>query len=83
MFTWLFKQTGGSVGIAMLFHAWDDTLVNFSKALFAGPDLTQLAWLHAGVYALAAIAIVALVGPRLSRQPVALPDNIAEPIVAI
>jgi hypothetical protein len=45
------------VVIAMLFHAWDDTLVNFSKALFAGPDVTQLAWLHAGIYALAAIAI--------------------------
>ena len=71
MFTWIFKGTTGSVAIAMLFHAWDDTLVNFSKALYAGPDVTQLAWLHAGVYALAAIVIVVLAGPNLGPQPVA------------
>jgi membrane protease YdiL (CAAX protease family) len=83
MFTWIFKGTGGSVAIAMLFHAWDDTLVNFSKALFAGTDATQLAWLHAGVYILAAIAIVALAGPNLGRHPVVQPDSIAEPMAAI
>jgi len=83
MFTWIFKGTGGSVAIAMLFHAWDDTLVNFSKALFAGTDVTQLAWLHAGVYALAVAAIVALVGPNLGRQSLAQPDSIAQPMAAI
>jgi len=83
IFTWIFKGTGGSVAIAMLFHAWDDTLISYGKALFAGADVTQLAWLHAGLYALAAVAIVVLAGPNLGRQPVAQPESIAEPMAAI
>lgn len=52
--------SGGSVLLAMLFHAAQNTVGGeYLSPMFTGADSIRLAWLRAGLYALAAAAVTA------------------------
>ena len=55
--TWLFLRTGGSVLIAVLFHAWYDLLLAFFGQKVARDEYALLWWLLFVVQTLVAIAI--------------------------
>jgi membrane protease YdiL (CAAX protease family) len=76
---WLFNHTRGSSLHAMLIHAANNTTVRLFLPLFERPDLSTLAWLFTGMWAVAAIAVVILAGPaRLSRAPLVAPDTMSD-----
>jgi membrane protease YdiL (CAAX protease family) len=63
---WIFLHTAGSVLIATLAHG----AINLSQGIFmGGVDPTMHYWLLAGVYGVAALVIILLFGPSLSRRP--------------
>jgi membrane protease YdiL (CAAX protease family) len=64
---WIYLHTAGSVLIATLVHG----AVNLFQGIFlGGVDPAKHYWLLAGVYGVAALVIVLVFGPRLSRRPV-------------
>ena len=66
LFTWVYLHTRGNVLIATLLH----DAINLSQGFFLGGiDLARGYWLLAAVYGAAALALVALAGPNLSRKP--------------
>jgi membrane protease YdiL (CAAX protease family) len=72
--TWLYNNAQGSVLLAILFHG----AVNTWPDLFGGTS-GPLAWLQAGVFCVAAVAVVVVFGAaHLSRKPVSvLPPPVA------
>ena len=68
--SWVFNSTGGSVLLVMLLHNMNNTISGaFVGPMFAGADSVRQSWLFAGLWCLAALAVVVLTGPaRLSRR---------------
>ena len=64
LFTWLFLRTGGSVLVAVLFHAWFDLVLMYVAAMVAPGDYRLLWWLLCGVQVVAAGVVVAAGGLR-------------------
>jgi membrane protease YdiL (CAAX protease family) len=63
---WIYLHTAGSVLIATLVHG----AINLFHGIFlGGVDPARHYWLLAGVYGVAALVIVLLFGPSLSRRP--------------
>lgn len=76
VFTWVYLHTRGSVLIATLLHG----AINFSQGLFlGGVDPARGYWLLAAVYGVAALVLVAAVGPSLSRRSLTPADAHTEP----
>jgi membrane protease YdiL (CAAX protease family) len=67
LYTWLYQHTRGSVLMATLFHG----ATNASGFLYAGMGQVQFRELTALLWGAAAIAIVLIAGPNLTRKPVA------------
>ena len=63
LFTWLARETRGSVLLAWLFHGAINTLLFLNAAV----DIVQRWWLSAAVYGTAALIVVLLAGPHLTR----------------
>jgi len=66
---WVWVHTGGSLLLPMLLHGSVNT-VNFVWRWYTGPDLVRLYWIWAGLWVGLAVLVVALSGPRLTRQEV-------------
>jgi membrane protease YdiL (CAAX protease family) len=66
LFTWLARETRGSVLLAWLFHGAINTLFFVNTTV----DIVQRWWLSAAVYGVAALIVVLLAGPRFTRWPV-------------
>jgi membrane protease YdiL (CAAX protease family) len=75
VFTWVYLHTRGSVLIATLLHG----AINLSQGLLlGGVDPAHEYWLLAAVYGVAALALVAMAGPNLSRKPRAAAEALAD-----
>jgi hypothetical protein len=70
VFTWLFNNTNGSVLIAMLMHAMNNTISgSFFGPMFSGADSVRQAWLYAALWCAVALVVVVVAGPaHLSRK---------------
>jgi membrane protease YdiL (CAAX protease family) len=66
VWTWLYQNTGGSVLITTLFHG---TINAAGNLLFGSVPPAQLNWLVPVAFGVAALAIISLAGPALTRQP--------------
>ena len=67
LFTWLFVNSDGNILLTTLFHAAQSFFVIVNE----GIGLNEQAWLMAGVYVVAALLLVMVVGPNLKRKPIA------------
>jgi membrane protease YdiL (CAAX protease family) len=78
LFTWLFNNTRGSVLIAMLLHTSLGVIgPELIGPMFTGADLTRYSWLLTGGFAIAALVVVVVFGPRtLTRKSTGLHDAI-------
>jgi membrane protease YdiL (CAAX protease family) len=83
LFTWLFVNTKGSLFIAVLFHAWNDLVLQYLGAMVAPGDYERMWWLLLASLGLAAVAVVVATGPehlsRTHRKPVTTPCARPEP----
>ena len=80
LFTWLFNNTKGSVLIAMLLHTSLGVIgPELIAPMFTEVDLARYSWLLAGGFAVAALVVVVLFGPRtLTRKISGLQDATGE-----
>ena len=62
VFTWVYQNTGGSVLVPILMHMSHQNSVRYLGKVFAEPDHTQQQWIAVAIWALVAVAIVALAG---------------------
>jgi uncharacterized protein len=62
VFTWVYQNTGGSVLIPILMHMSHQNSVRYLGKVFVEPDHTQQQWIAVAIWALVAVAIVALAG---------------------
>ena len=68
-FTWLFNNSRGSVLLAMLMHAMNNTISSFFGPMFSGADSVRQAWLYTALWGVVAIVLVVVYGPtHLSRK---------------
>ena len=63
---WVWLATGGSVLMAMLMHASNNT-VAFVWQMFAGPDQLRLWWLWCALWVATTALVIAATGPALRR----------------
>jgi membrane protease YdiL (CAAX protease family) len=70
IFTWLFKNTNGSILIAILFHTAVDVWGSVFSSLFVGADTARYANWEVVAYVGVAVAVVLLTGPSLVRRSV-------------
>jgi len=70
VFAWVFNNAHGSVLIAMLMHAMNNTISgSFFSPMFSGADSVRQSWLLAALWWAVAIVVVVATGPeRLSRK---------------
>ncbi len=67
---WVFNNAEGSVLIAMLLHAMNNTISgSFFSPMFSGADSVRLSWLLAALWWAVAVVVVVATGPEhLSRK---------------
>lgn len=73
LITWLYNSTRGSLPIVILFHASINTAAKFLMPEFEGPHEATAWWCYAAVYAVAAVAVIAVAGA--SRLATDLPPR--------
>ena len=67
---WIYYNTRGSALMVILYHTVQNGVGGwFLFAAFAGADLLRLSWLWSAVYGAAAVGVVLMTGPTLSRRP--------------
>jgi membrane protease YdiL (CAAX protease family) len=76
LFTWLANHTRGSVLLSWLFHGAINTLIVVNSAV----DIVQRWWLSAAVYGVAAVLVVLVLGPQLTRRSTMKPQVQIEPL---
>jgi membrane protease YdiL (CAAX protease family) len=77
LFTWLFLNSGGSLFVAVLFHAWFDLVLGIAGAMVARNDFGRMWWLLVVSQSLAAVVVVVAQRRRfLRRQPFAAGKDI-------
>jgi uncharacterized protein len=81
LYVWLFNRTGGSLLMAMLFHASQGALT-FGMLGFGDADENRAGYVYFGVLVVAGVAVVALDRGAWSRAPTAATDARPEPLVA-
>src|ERR687897_1154818 len=90
VYTWLFNNSRGSVLLAMLMHAMNNTISgSFFGPMFSGADSVRQGWLYAALWCVVAVVLVVVYGPQhLSRthnkqeeDPVQLEGSTASPRV--
>jgi membrane protease YdiL (CAAX protease family) len=62
VFTWLYQNTGGSVLLPILMHMSHQNSVRYLGKVFVEPDHTQQQWIAVAIWALVALAIIAVAG---------------------
>ena len=69
VYTWLFNNSRGSVLLAMLMHAMNNTISgSFFGPMFSGADAVRQGWLYAALWCAVAVVLVVVYGPQhLSR----------------
>ena len=75
LFTWLFLNSGGSLFIAVLFHAWYDLAFVFAAAVVAPTDFARMWWLVLISQSLAALVVLVAQRRRFRQRP---EDAVAE-----
>ena len=70
VFAWVFNSASGSVLIAMVMHAMNNTISgSFFGPMFSGADSVRQSWLLAALWVAVAIVVVVATGPEhLSRK---------------
>src|SRR5215203_1204246 len=68
-FTWLFNNSRGSVLLAMLMHAMNNTISgSFFGPMFSGADSVRQGWFYAALWCAVAVVLIVVYGPQhLSR----------------
>ena len=67
---WIYYNTRGSALMVILYHTVQNAVGGWLLfPLFAGAELARLWWLWSAVYAAAAVGVVLMTGPTLSRRP--------------
>lgn len=84
LMTWLYQHTQGSLLMPALFHTANNTTSYFFfwAGMFSGGDLLRLWWLQGGLWLGAAIIVILMTGPNLSRK-LAQPELVVEPAVGV
>src|SRR5215213_5496709 len=69
VFTWLFNNSRGSVLLAMLMHAMNNTISgSFFGPMFSGADSVRQGWFYAALWCAVAVVLIVVYGPQhLSR----------------
>ena len=69
VFAWMFNNASGSVLIAMLMHAMNNTISgSFFGPMFSGADSVRQGWLYAALWCAVAVVLIVVYGPQhLSR----------------
>lgn len=69
VFVWLFNRTRGNVLVIMLLHLMNNTISGeFVQQWFTGADWVRQSWLLAGLWSVAAIAVLLQSGLNLGRN---------------
>jgi uncharacterized protein len=69
VFTWMFNNTSGSVLIAMLMHAMNNTVSGGFGAMFSEGDWERQGWLLVALWSAVALVVVVVTGQQcLSRK---------------
>jgi CAAX protease family protein len=67
---WVYYNTRGSALLVILYHTVQNAVGGwFLFSVFGGADLVRLWWLWGALYCAAAVCVVLLTGPTLSRRP--------------
>ena len=70
LFTWLYLNSGGSLFVAVLFHAWYDLVLGYAGAVVAPDDFGRMWWLLFVSQSVAAAVVIVTQRRRfLRRQP--------------
>jgi len=69
LFTWLFLRTGGSLLIAVLFHAWSDLVLQYFGEVIARSDYARLWWLLLTVESIVAGVVLLADRHRFTAKP--------------
>jgi membrane protease YdiL (CAAX protease family) len=67
--TWLFLNSGGSLFVAVLFHAWYDVILLYPQAVVAAADFERMWWLILVSQSLVAVVVVLAQRRRFLRRP--------------
>ena len=69
LFTWLYLKSGGSIFVAVLFHAWYDLVLVYAAAILAPNDFGRMWWLILASQTLVAVIVVMAQRRRFFRRP--------------
>ena len=81
LYVWLFNRTGGSLLMAILFHASQGALT-FGMLGFTGADANRVAYVYFGVLVVAVVAVVGLDRESWRRAPESAIDAEPEPVAS-
>jgi len=82
VFAWLYQRSNGAVLLPLLMHTAQNTFGGeFAGPMFQGTDVTRLAWIRGGFYAVIALVLV-LRDARLRATPVAGREELVVPRIA-
>jgi uncharacterized protein len=68
LFTWLFLHTRGSLLIAVVFHAWDDLVLQYFVEVIARSDYELMWWLLFAVESIVAIIVLLAERRRFTQK---------------
>src|SRR5262249_60736550 len=82
VFGWLYQRSNGVVLLPLLMHTAQNTFGGeFAGPMFQGADVTRLAWIRGGLYAVTALMLV-LRDARLRATPVPGRSQLIVPRIA-